>query len=73
MHTHSRRESINAIGGDALLHLKGSLYSLGTLNANISEAVKNLVDLDLQAIFAKWMEGLYYSSSCCFGFPILIV
>ena len=32
---------------------------LSTLNANISEAVKNLVDLDLQAIIAKWMEGLY--------------
>ena len=45
MLTHSCRESIYSIGGDALLHLKGSLYSLGTLNANISEAVKNLVDL----------------------------
>ncbi len=32
---------------------------LSTLNANISEAIKNLVALDFQALFAQWVEGLY--------------
>lgn len=46
---------------------------LSTLNANISEAVKNLVDLDLQALFAKWMEGLYsIVLLAALGFPFLL-
>ncbi len=44
-----------------------------TLNANISEAVKNLVDLDLQALFAKWMEGLYsIVLLAALGFPFIL-
>ena len=34
---------------------------------------KNLVDLDLQAIFAKWMEGLYsIVLLAALGFPFLL-